>query len=276
MKRLLSVTIAVSVVCGALASFGANVAGAAAPQRILTATEYKQMTAEVAAGKKVFGAKTVNWSRARAACAVLGNATALLKSERVLCLNQDVVVKALTVTTPQEQKCLALLTNTTTTTTTTPTTTTPTTTTGTTTTGTTTTGTITSGTTTTPTSGTESTGAQALVCLTPVYKTLQAQATKSYASDLTVRKLSKQRGFKGVCLNTLAATTTQLRKENAFVGATKKLVADLVLFTKIESGAASSNLSETQVGAVANAFTKAANTYLLASGPSKLSVCPHQ
>ncbi len=275
MKRLLSVTIAVSVACGALASFGANVAGAAAPQRILTATEYNQMTTAEAAVKKVFGSKTINWSRAHAACTLIGNSTALLKSERVLCLNEDVVVKSLTVTTPQEQKCLAPVTNTTTTTTpTTTTSTTGTSTTGTTTTGTTTTGTTTTGTTTTPT---QSTGAQALVCLTPVYKTMQAQAITAYASDLAVRKLSKQRGFTGVCLNTLAATTTQLRKENAFVAATKKLVADLVLFTKIESGAASSSLlSETQVGAVASAFTKAADTYLLASGPSKLSVCPHQ
>ena len=250
----------------ALASFGASVAGAAAPQRILTAIEYKQMTASQAAGKKVFASKTVNWSRAHAACAVIGNSTVLLKSERLLCLNEDVVAKALTVSSPTEQKCLALLTSTTTTTTT-PTTTT----------GTTTTATTTTGTTNTTTGSTESATARALVCLTPVYQVLQGEANKAYASDLAVRNLSEQRGFNGVCLNTLAATTTQLRKEEAFVTATKKLVADLVLFRQIESGAASSSLlSEAQVGAAADVFTKAANTYLLASGPSKLSVCPHQ
>jgi hypothetical protein len=272
MKNLLWATITVSIVCGALVSFGANVAAAAAPQRILTATEYAQMTAEAAAGKKVFGTKTVNWSKARAACAVMHNSTALLKSERALCFNEDVVVKALTVTTPHEQKCLALLTSTTTTTTTTSTTTT-----GMTTTGTTTTGTTTTGTTTTPTGSTESTAAQALICLTPVYTVLQTEAIKAYSSDVAVRDLSKRRGFKGVCLNTLAATTTQLRKEKAFVAALKKLASDLVLFTKISrSGAPNNVLSVAQVGTAANAFTRAANTFLSASGPSKLSVCPHQ
>jgi hypothetical protein len=256
MKRFLSVTITVSIVCGALASFAATAAVAAAPQRTLTATEYKQMGASVAADKKVFGSKTINWTRAHAACTLIGNSSALLKGERVLCLNQDVVLKALTVTSPQEQKCLAPLT--TTTTTTTPTTT----------------STSTTGTT---TSSTQSAAVKALVCLTPVYKTLRGDANRAYASDLAVRRLSKRRGFTGVCLNTLAATTTQLRKEKAFVTASEKLAADLVLFTKISRGGApSSLLSEAQVNTAANALTRAANTYLLASGPSKLSVCPHQ
>jgi hypothetical protein len=273
MKTLLWVTITVSIVCGAAASVGAGVAVAAAPQRILTATEYTQLTASQAVTKKAFGSKAINWNRARAACAVIGDSTALLKGERLLCLNGVVIVKALTVSSPQEQKCLALLNGTTTTTT-------PTTTTGTTTTGTSTTGTTITGTSTTisgTTTNTESTAAQGLICLTPLYVTLRGEAIKTYASDVAVRKLSEQRGFAGLCLNTLAATTTQLRKEKAFVDATKKFADDLVLFTKVASGEApSSVLDGTNLSAAAEAFTRAVGTYLSASGPSKLSVCPHQ
>lgn len=251
------------------------------PRGTLTAAEYKELTQQQAAYKRVVKSKNGTWTQAAAACRKAGVANPLLKTQRQGCLAAVNTFKTLTNFGVDEAKCAVAAAKTTTGTTTTPTTTTPTTTTtGTTTTGTTTTGTTTTGTTTTGTTTTglpTGTALHELVCLNSDYQALGRAAKAEYPADKAARKQAVRRGFKGLCLATLVPTPAQLRHEEQFVFATTHLAADVKLLTKVSRGQAPpSKITAVQLDDDAASFEEASRAFLNESGPQKLSVCPHQ
>lgn len=271
MLRSLRTAVAIAVLCAISVSLSAT-AFAATPTRkaTLTATEYKQLTQQLAALKKFDHSKRATWNQGYAACRKAGQTTKLLRSVRVNCDTVMGYDQSLVGFGADAERCTALST-TGTTTSTTPTGTTPTdTTTETTTTGTTTTGTTTTGELT-------ATQLQVLACLMPEYDAISRAARSVYTSQAGLRQQVLARHFIGRCLLTLAPTRGELQELKRFVASSKKLAADVTLISKVSAGQVpASQINEVQIDKDAKAFGQTGQAVYNAKRPQKLSVCPHQ
>jgi hypothetical protein len=263
--------IRLSAACAATAICMSASAAAAVPKGTLTSTEYKQLSIATAALNKSASAKSVNWSKARAACARVGKTTALLSTQRATCFDSVNVLDALA-SFPAEQRRCPKSTGTTT---------------GTTTTGTTTTGTTTTLTTATPTSGTTTTGSSTtaadsavvglMICMSPHYQALARDAKAIDRADISARKDVLARGLSGSCLATLAPTPADLRTVKRFASSTAKLADDVTLLIKVTEGKApASDFNQAQIDNDVKQFENSATSVLDEHGQQKLSVCPHQ
>jgi hypothetical protein len=243
----------------------------------LTATEYKQLTQQLAALKKFDHNKRATWKEGYAACDKAGQSTALLRTVRTNCNTALGLDQAFNGFYAQLARCSAFSTTTTgTTTTTTPTgtTTTGTTTTGTTTTG--TTGTTTTGTTTTP-GGLSSTDLQFIACLEPEYQVISRAAKSVYQIQAVLRSQVLARHFVGRCLLTLAPRRSDLQRLRRFVSTSKQLAADVAKISKVFAGTLpATDLNEKQINKDAKAFNNAGQAVSKTTRPQKLSVCPHE
>jgi len=269
MLRSTGVAIALAAICAfAISMAGSAVAATPAPNGSLTATEYKQMTAELAALKKFDHNKRATWQEGYAACDKVGQSTALLHSVRTNCNTVLLLDQALVGFYTQAAKCSALSTTTTgTTTTTTPT--------QTTTTGTTTTGTTPSGTTTTP-GGLTSTELQFIACLRTDYQAISLGAQAVYKVQVALRHQVVARHFAGRCLLTLAPRRSDLKVLKRFAATSKQLAADVTKISKVQAGTLpASAINTSQINKDSKAFTSAGDAISKTSRPQKLSVCPH-
>jgi hypothetical protein len=249
-KRLLT---RLTAACAVTAICMSASAAAAVPKGKLTSTEYRQLSVATATLNKSASAKSVNWSKARAACAKVGKATALLTTQRATCFGSVNVFAALAGF-PAEQRGCTKSTATTT--------------------GTTTTGTTTTGTTTTPA---DSAVIQLMVCMSPRYQALARDAKAIDRADISARKVTLARGFSGSCLATLAPTPADLRTADRFASSTAKLAADVTLLIKVTEGKApASDFNQAQIDNDVKQFENAATAVLVEHGQQKLSVCPHQ
>jgi hypothetical protein len=284
MIRSIRVAIAVAAATALTVAMAVPAMATVAPKDSLTSTEYKQLTTEQVAFKKLDHKKQVTWSQIYTACHTVGQSTALLRSVRSNCETGVGIDQSLDGFYADVERCSALSTGTTTTTT--PTTTgtgTTTTATGTTTTGTGTTTTDT-GTTTTDT-GTTTTGSSALTpaelklfaCLQPEYAVISRGVKSVYEGQTGLRTQVLARDFAGRCLLTLAPTTTQLKALKRFAKTSKQLSADVSLITKVANGhAPASTINDKQVESDSASFSAAGKAFESLHRPQKLSVCPHQ
>ena len=244
--------IAGAVIIGASAS-----AAAAVPKGTLTGAEYRRLSVGMTALDQSVSGKSVNWSRARAACRAVGSATGLLRTQRVSCLESMAVLDALASFPPEERRCRAAVTTTT----------------GTTTTGT-TTDTTTTGTTTTPA---DSALIQLLVCMNPRYQALTRDAKALDTGAIVARNAALARGFSGSCLAALAPTPTELKKSKLFASSTAQLAADVALLIRVTEGKApSSDFNQAKIDNDVKQFETSATAVLDEHGQPKLSACPHQ
>lgn len=232
-------------------------AAAAVPKGKLTSAEYTQLSVATATLNKSASAKSVNWSKARAACTKVGRTTALLRTQRATCFGSVNVFAALAGFPAEQRGCSK---STTTTTGTTPTGT--------------ATGTTTTGTTTTPA---DSAVIQLMVCMSPHYQALARDAKALDRADISARKDALARGFSGSCLATLAPTPADLRTADRFASSTVKLAADVTLLIKVTEGKApASDFNQAQIDNDVKQFENSATAVLDEHGQQKLSVCPHQ
>lgn len=276
LRRSIPSAAAAAVVCAAAVTLPTNaLAGASPPKGTLTSIEYRQLSAEQAAFKRLEHNKRATWNQVYAVCRKVGQSTALLKSVRGNCDTGVGIDQALAGFFTDVERCAALSTSTTTTTTTpTGTTTTGTTTTGTTTTGTTTTGT---GTTTTGSSGAALTPAELslFACLQPEYAVIGRAAESVYRAQAGLRSQVLARDFVGRCRLTLAPTKTQLTVLKRFVATSRQLAADVALITKVaDKQAPESALKGDQIKTDSAAFNTAGRAFSRLHRPQKLSVCP--
>jgi hypothetical protein len=247
---------------------GSALAAAPAPNGSLTASEYRQLTAQLSALKKFDSDKRATWREGYAACDKVGQSTALLHSIRTNCNTVLGLDQALEGFYAQVARCSAFTTTTTgTTTTTTPT--------QTTTTGTTTTGTTTTGTTTTP-GGLTSAELQLIACLEPEYQVISRAARSVYDVQMALRDQVLARRFVGRCLLTLAPRRSDLEHLKRFVSTSKQLAADVTKISKVFAGTLpASAINTSQIGRDAAAFSSAGKAVSKTRRPQKLSVCPH-
>jgi hypothetical protein len=288
-RSIRTVLAAAAVLAVAVAAAVPAFAAAPSPKGTLTATEYKQLTTEQAAYKKLLHRKRLTWNDVYAVCHTVGQSTGLLQSVRANCDTGVGIDQALGGFDADAQRCSALATGTTTGTTTTPTgtTSTPTgtTTTGTgttttgTTTGTTTTGTGTTttgtGTTTTPT-GLTPTDLKLFACLQPEYAVISRAVKSVYRGQAALRGQVLSRHFIGRCLLTLAPTKQQLHALDRFSTTAKQLAVDVALITKVAGGQApESAIDGSQIERDSLAFGAAAKAFGVLHRPQNLSVCPH-
>jgi hypothetical protein len=286
MIRSIRIAIAVAAATALTVAMAVPAMAAAAPKDSLTSTEYKQLTTEQVAFKKLDHKKRVTWNQIYTACHTVGQSTALLRSVRSNCETGVGIDQSLDGFYADVERCSALSAGTTTTTTTTPTTTgtgTTTTATGTTTTATGTTTTAT-GTTTTGT-GTTTTGSGGLTpadlklfaCLQPEYAVISRGVKSVYEGQTGLRTQVLARDFAGRCLLTLAPTKTQLKALKRFSKTSKQLSADVSLITKVANGhAPASTINDKQVESDSASFSAAGKAFESLHRPQKLSVCPHQ
>jgi hypothetical protein len=286
-RSIRTVLAAAAVLAVAVAAAVPAFAAAPSPNGTLTATEYKQLTTEQVAYKKLLHRKRLTWNEVYAVCHTVGQSTGLLQSVRANCDNGVGIDQALGGFDADAQRCSALATGTTTGTTTTPTgttsTPTTTTTTGTTTTrtGTTTTGTTTgttttgTGTTTTPT-GLTPTNLKLFACLQPEYAVISRAVKSVYTGQTALRGQVLARHFIGRCLLTLAPTKQQLHALDRFSTTAKQLAVDVALITKVAGGQApESAIDGSRIELDSLAFAAAAKAFSVLHRPQNLSVCPH-
>ena len=297
-RSIRTVLAAAAVLAVAVAAAVPAFAAAPSPKGTLTATEYKQLTTEQAAYKKLLHRKRLTWNDVYAVCHTVGQSTGLLQSVRANCDTGVGIDQALGGFDADAQRCSALATGTTTGTTTTPTGTTTTgtgttttgSTTGTTTTGTgtTTTGTATgttttgtgttttgTGTTTTPT-GLTPTDLKLFACLQPEYAVISRAVKSVYTHQTALRGQVLSRHFIGRCLLTLAPTKEQLHALDRFSTTAKQLAVDVALITKVAGGQApESAIDGSQIERDSLAFGAAAKAFGVLHRPQNLSVCPH-
>jgi hypothetical protein len=235
--------IAGAVVVGASAS-----AAAAVPKGTLTGAEYRRLSVGMTALDQSVSGKSVNWSRARAACRAVGDATGLLRTQRASCLESMAVLDALASFPPEERRCPAAVTTTTDTTTT--------------------------GTTTTPA---DSAQIQVMVCMNPRYQALTRDAKALDRGAIVARNAALARGFSGSCLAALAPTPTDLKKSKQFASSTAQLAADVALLIRVTEGKApSSDFNQAKIDNDVKQFETSATAVLDEHGQPKLSACPHQ
>lgn len=232
-------------IVGAIGVVGTvGVAGAATlPRGTLTAAEYKQLSAVTAALNLSTSSTSVNWPRARAACASTGRATALLATQGASCLDSLRLLEALTNFPAEQRACAA----------------------------------------TKPTSTKSSTTAtttavmRLMICLNPRYQAIDRYAQALYAADTSARKQALLRGFSGACLATLAATPTDLRREHQFASATVKLAADVTLLIRVTDGKApASDFSQPRINADVRQFEATATAVLSDHSEQRLLSCHHE
>ncbi len=282
MVRSIRVAVALAAVCAVAVSASASaVASAPAPRGTLTAVEYTQLAASMAALKKFDHNKKATWKQGYAACDKVGQSTSLLRSVRTNCNMALGLDQALSGFYTQFARCAAFQTSTATTTptgtTTTGTTTTGTTTTGTTTTGTTTTGSTTTGATTTLPDGLDTQELQFLACLQPEYALISRASKTIYASQANLREAVLARQFVGRCLLTLAPTRTEIEVMKRLVSTTTQLAADVLQISKVFSGALpSTDLDTVQIKKDAAAETAVGVELDRIKRPQNLTVCPHE
>jgi hypothetical protein len=280
--RLIPVLTAAAVGALAVTPAATARAGSGPPKGMLTGVEYRQLSAEQAAFKRLEHDKRATWNEVYAACRKVGQSTALLRSVRANCDTGLGIDRSLAGFFTDAERCAALSTSTTTTSTTTTTTPTGTTTTGTVTTGTTTTGTTGTSTTGTGTTTTGSSGAlltpaelTLFACLQPEYAVIGRAAESVYRAQSGLRSQVLARDFVGRCRLTLAPTTRQLRVLDRFVAASRQLAADVALITKVATNQApESVLNGDQIKSDSVAFNTAGRAFSRLHRPQRLSVCP--
>ena len=253
MLRPTRILIAFAAVAGTAAIATSSATAATVPKGTLTSAEYQQLSAAIVALNKSASSKTISWTKARAACRKTGAATALLRTQRMSCLQSLTLFEALGKFPVEEQRCTATTTNTTTTTTTT------------------------TGTTTTTTTPAVSAAIQQLVCMSPRYQALGRDAKSAYRADIAARKEVVARGFTGSCLATLATRPADLNKERLFASSTQKLAADVTLLIKVTEGKApTSDFNQSKITSDVRKFETSAAAVLAENSPQKLSSCAHQ
>ncbi len=277
MIRSVHIALAVAAAMAvAVAVTAPAIAAVPGPKGTLTASEYKQLTVQQAAFKKLRTKKDLTWNDFYAVCQRVGQSTLLLRSVYSNCNAGIGIDQSLTGFYSDVARCAALETSTGTTTTTTQTATT-TTGTGTTTTGTTTTGTATTGTDTTATSNLSPAELKLLACMQPEYAVISRAVKSIDTTQTTLRSQVLARHFVGRCELTLAPTEQQLHDLDRWTSTAKQLAADVTLISKVADGRAPAKaIHGKQVTRDANAFDAAAKAFERLSRPQNLAVCPHQ
>jgi hypothetical protein len=263
MTRALKLATTVAAICATLVAYGSTTAGAAPTQGKLSATEYKQLSSQLTALEKALAGKSPSWSEAAVACRRVGVGTPLLKTQRNNCIASVATIHKLLEFSVAEEKCAAgspasvnKLEVTATTATTPNTFKAP-----------------------APTGGVDGVSAarlKLLKCLGPDYRSVSVLANQMYVSDLAARKEAVQRGFKGLCLRTLADTPADLKLEQSFAADSKALASDVTLLIKVSKGTApASSVKGATVTKDGTAFAEQLSKLLEENGPDKLSVCSH-
>ena len=211
------------------------------PRGTLSGVEYRQLSVVTAALNISASSKSINWTRAHAACARTGRATALLRTQGASCLDNLGVLEALTKFPAEQRRCATA--------------------------------------TKSATSSTQAAPAaiRLMVCMNPHYQALARDARAVYTADTAARKQTLLRGFTGSCLATLASTPADLRKERQFALASLKLAADVKLLIRVtDHKAPASDFSQARIDADVRRFETSATAVLAEHGEQQLSSCPHQ
>ncbi|WP_249020104.1 hypothetical protein [Conexibacter sp. S30A1] len=256
MRALERIVVALAVSAVAL---GAVAGGASATQPMaahrgeLTATEYRQLNAELTSFKRVVRSGRLTWSELYASCRKVGESTALLRSVRSNCNTGFGVEQALAGFNADAQRCAALTQTSTGSTT----------------------GTSTTGTSTTPSTLTPA-QLSLIACLEPEYQAISRATGSLYERQAGLRRQVLLRGFSGRCLLTLAPTIVQLKRERTFLATSRRLVHDVVLISRVAAGTLPAGaLNVAQITADASAFMVAGKAVVETRRPQNLAVCPH-
>lgn len=247
MLQATRIAIRLVVIGAAMALCVCGSALAGSPRGTLTSSEYRQLSDATAALNRSASARAINWARAQAACRSMGTSSALLRSQRVSCVDSIDALEALAEFPSEQARCAAAAIHKS-----------------------------------TATTGTTTTAAgsgviRMIICLNPHYESLERYAGAIYRSDIAARKQALQRGFIGTCLATLASTPADLRKERLFAADATKLADDVKLLIRVTDGkAAPSELNQNQIDNDVSRFESSARSVLNEHGPQKLSACPHQ
>lgn len=251
MLRATRTALTLAAICGTVAVL-MPVAATAAGNGTLSSAEFRQLSAAMAQLNSSATSKSINWTKARAACHKIGGHTALLRAERASCLDSMRTLEALAGFPSEQTRCEGAATTT----------------------GTTSTGTTTTGTTTTPA---KSTVIRVIICLRPRYYTLGHDANSLYRADVAERKQAMKRGFTGICLATLASAPADLRKEKLFASSAVKLAKDVTVLIKVTKGQLpSTDFNQVQIDSDVTRFESSAQAVLNESGPQRLAACAHQ
>jgi hypothetical protein len=261
MIRALTVATTIAAMCVTLAAYGPSAATAAPMQGKLSATEFKQLSAQVAGLESSLTGKSPSWAKAAAACRRVGVSTPLLKTQRENCLASIGTVRALLRFTVDQTKCASVsslgATEAAASTATTPTT-------------------FKAPAPTPGAGGLSAAKLKTLSCLNSDYQALSRLARTMYTSDVAARQQALARGFKGLCLRTLADTSADLRLEGGFAATAKDLAADIATLTKVSQGKAPASTAKgLHTLRDAKTFGTQVTKLLAENGPDKLSVCPH-
>lgn len=239
MKRSSHPLALASVIAAVIALVAAGASSATTIGPRLTNDEYVLLGDSQAASKSAGSAAKPNWQKARAACVLLGRSTPLLRSTRASCLASLGELRAWLGASQKAASCSQ-----------------------------------------TTTTGLAAAAADSqlneLVCLNPAYQALNRAVDALTAADRALRESGVERGFSGRCLITLVPTTQQLAAETSYLGATKRLVADLALYIKVRDHKAPRNaISGATLVEAEVAVTPARDHWLSVQQGYSLSVCPH-
>jgi len=260
MIRALKVAIVIAVMGAGIAAYGSGAAAAVPTSGQLSATEFKQLTAQLAGIESALGGKNANWSKAYAACRKAGNSSALMKTQREGCLASVGTIRALVKFGTDEQRCAvtsATANAAAATTATTPTT-------------------FKAPAPTPGQSAVNSPQLRELACLDSDYQAIGRLAGALYSTDAAALDQASSRGFTGVCLATLAGTAAQVKIDGSFAGIAKSLAADVALLDKVSKGKAPATaIKAATIKRDATEFVNRATKVLNENSPEKLSACPH-
>jgi hypothetical protein len=254
MRKVLSICLLVASLCAVAAGYSSSSAVAAVPHGALSKIEYKQLH-EWLSDETIFDKKG-DLKEGAAGCNALISSTPLIQMLQSSCVaDLRVYTEFLTIRAAQ-QECAQAAANT----------------------NTTATSTTTTGTTTTPTiGGLTIAQLQEYVCLKPLYEYVSRNLASMYAADSAAHRTAAARGLSGSCLNTIVATSEQLRDEQNMEAAENRAIADVAVLAKFQNNYTSSSaVSGDRVKADLSAYDRAFRKFDADSTPDKLSTCPHQ
>lgn len=114
-----------------------------------------------------------------------------------------------------------------------------------------------------------------LICMDPAFQRLARAVRRLHTTDLRLREVGLARGFTGNCLITLVPTKQQLSTEKTYVGAAKRVAADVAVVVEVAKTSTPGSAMMEQVGNDETALEYARDNWVGATIAYPLSVCPH-
>lgn len=217
-------------------------AGASAPHRTLSGSEYSELSAMYSGLLNT--ANAGNWAVLRQACEKAGTATPLLATQRSSCVDEVNTISYIETLSSAEKTCNTAIA-------------------------------ASSGS--GSTAAQDLSVLQEISCLNNDYQQLSKLAGDSYTQEADARQSALARGFTGVCLATLVDTESQLQVERQFALTAQRLAKESSTLTNrdgLKSAPSPSGIALYQSDL--KAFDKAFLALTKLNGPTKLSVCPHR